>query len=248
MTDTPLFNQPSDPTQREPLDSSARPPEPDKMLIYSLGGWLIFLVVLSTWLLMSQWPVSSTPAEKFKQLSDTLISQIDRIQDSCNVKDKLASLKSTIQKTQTDSSLVHIKETLGDDRRYFWVVIAAGILGACAHALSSLFDFLGMRRFVESWKWWYMGLPVVGGIVALIFYMILRANLLSSAPDSNRYLITSLAFLTGMFTDKATTKLGEILGVLFTPKQDRSDKLTDNNKPEPKKATEAQDTDIPAVG
>ncbi len=105
-----------------------------------------------------------------------------------------------------------------------------GILGGATHGLSSLMDFRGQRRLFRSWSLWYFGRPILGGMVSLIFYLVVRAGLFSGSATSdsaNLYGIVAVSTLVGMFTDQATNKLGELFKTMFVTKgEERGGKLT----------------------
>ncbi len=52
----------------------------------------------------------------------------------------------------------------------------------------------------------------------------------SDASSVNLYGILALSALAGLFTDNATLKLKEVFDVVFNPKDERGDKLTDKIK------------------
>lgn len=104
------------------------------------------------------------------------------------------------------------------DRLLFRISLLCGILGACAHGMASLIQFRGERRLFRSWVMWYFILPPLGGLVAAIFLLLLRAGLLpgSVALDAlSPFGVGAVSALAGMFTDKATAKLAEVLETMF---------------------------------
>ncbi len=52
----------------------------------------------------------------------------------------------------------------------------------------------------------------------------------SDTANINLYGVMTLSILAGLFTDRATLKLKEVFDVLFKPKEDRADALTDEPK------------------
>jgi len=107
------------------------------------------------------------------------------------------------------------------------LVALAGFLGSLIHIASSFTNFVGADQYKNSWLMWYCVKQFTGAGLAVIFYFIFRAGLLSfNDPSSiNLYGLITLAALTGLFTDKATLKLEEVFAVIFKPKDARPDKL-----------------------
>ena len=94
--------------------------------------------------------------------------------------------------------------------------------------------YIGNRKFLVSWTWWYLSRPFVGAALALALYFVVRAGLLTSASSPqalNQFGVAMLAIMTGLFSKQATDKLEEVFTTLFKPgsgKGDaqRGDKLT----------------------
>ena len=47
------------------------------------------------------------------------------------------------------------------------------------HGLASLVNYVATKRYRHEWFLWYLGRPVIGGVIALMFYVIIRGGLLS---------------------------------------------------------------------
>lgn len=111
------------------------------------------------------------------------------------------------------------------------VAFLFGILGGATHGFASLMNFRGQRRLFKSWTLWYFGRPLLGGMMAVIFYVVVRAGLFSGAASSNYavnvYGVAAFSALAGLFTDAATEKLGEVFETIFATKGNgREGKLT----------------------
>jgi len=123
--------------------------------------------------------------------------------------------------------------------RFLVLVAVAGALGSFIHLATSFADYLGNRRFVKSWKWWYVLRPFIGSALAVIVYFVARGGLISGvagAGDLSPYGVTGIAGLTGMFSKQAADKVREVFENLFqTDKSLRADPLnpqpTDPSKP-----------------
>lgn len=126
--------------------------------------------------------------------------------------------------SEEDSSLIgnlHINTIL------FLLVAIAGFLGSMIHLATSFTNYIGAGQFKRSWILWYLVKPFTATAVALVFYLVLKAGLLSFDGGSgiNPYGLVIMAALAGLFTDKATIKLEEIFTTLFKPRDERPDKL-----------------------
>jgi hypothetical protein len=109
------------------------------------------------------------------------------------------------------------------------MVLCAGGLGSLLHAIKSLTDFLGNRNAISSWFWWYISRPFLGATMALIFYAVLRGGFLTGTPADvnvvNPFGAIAVAALVGMFSDKASQKLGEVFDTLFKAEDRRGGRL-----------------------
>jgi hypothetical protein len=109
------------------------------------------------------------------------------------------------------------------------LAMLAGALGSMVHAVKSLADFIGNRKAVASWFWWYITRPFLGAAMALIFYAVLRGGFLAGSPADagvvNHFGVVAIGALVGMFADKASQKLADLFETLFTARDNRSDKL-----------------------
>ncbi len=125
---------------------------------------------------------------------------------------------------------------LAMETRFLMIVVLAGALGSYIHLATSFADFLGNRRLLLSWGWWYVLRPFIGVALALILYFVMRAGLVTGTSDAktlNVYGIAAIAGMTGMFAKQATDKLREVFENLFRTQipPDRADKLDDKNPP-----------------
>jgi len=124
---------------------------------------------------------------------------------------------------------------LDKDRSLFMLVLIMGALGSWLHAVSSYLDFIGNRNFVTSWVPWYLMRPILGAILAVVFYLVLRAGLFPNDVKGieavNPFSIAALAGLVGLFTQRATKKLGDVFDALFPTAQKDKDPLSNKILP-----------------
>lgn len=114
------------------------------------------------------------------------------------------------------------------------LVALCGFFGNMIFLSSSFTTFVANKRFDRSWLLWYCVKPFTASALAMGVYFAIRGGLLnldSNGNNINLYGTLTLAFLTGLFTDRATEKLKELVDVLFRPKEKRPDSL-DSNDPE----------------
>jgi hypothetical protein len=107
----------------------------------------------------------------------------------------------------------------------FLMIVCAGALGGCLHAMRSLADFVGARQLKQSWVLYYILLPFTSSTIALVFYLTIRAGFYSpeSATTDRAALLLGLAALVGLFSEAAMEKLKKIAEGLFTSPPPRPD-------------------------
>ena len=108
--------------------------------------------------------------------------------------------------------------SLTADTVLFLLVVVFGALGAYVHAATSFADFVGNRRFVGSWTWWYFLRLPIGATLALLLYVALRAGFFTAGTEAeavNPYGVAALAGLSGLFSKQATDKLREVFTTMF---------------------------------
>jgi hypothetical protein len=132
-----------------------------------------------------------------------------------------ALLKIWPEKPPVESATFLGRWTFGitPERRYIAVVVIVGALGSFIHLATSFADFVGNRRLVRSWMWWYLLRPFIGIALALLFYFAFRGGLMtasSSATDLSVFGIAAMSGLAGMFSKQVTDKLREICDTAFT--------------------------------
>jgi hypothetical protein len=113
--------------------------------------------------------------------------------------------------------------------RLLLIVALAGALGAYVHAAQSFVTFVGNRRIVTSWIWWYLLRPFIGMALAEVFYLVVRGGFFASTAQTqavNVFGVAALAGMAGMFSKEATDKLHEAFKTLFQLKKEvaRTDK------------------------
>lgn len=93
-----------------------------------------------------------------------------------------------------------------------WLIAGiSGMLGAFLHACVSFADFVGNRRLVSSWGWWYLMRGPVGAALGMLFYASLRSSTMQIAgiEHLNPYTVVSLCGLAGLSSKQAINFLQE---------------------------------------
>ena len=104
------------------------------------------------------------------------------------------------------------------DQRLFMITGMAGALGATLHATRSFYKYVGHRDLKTSWIAMYFQLPFVGAFLAIAFYLVVRAGLVTTqaASDSaSPYGFAAVAVLVGLFSEQAMTKLKRVGEAVF---------------------------------
>lgn len=171
-------------------------------------------------------------------VTDNAKSALDSLADGANIlyrdlhglREELSALRDGVQQIHTAKFRLFIgigqEMTLSKEEILFLIVVLLGALGSWLHATSSFLHFTGNRTFVTSWTVWYIMRPIMGAILALIFYVVIRAGFFPSntmdVSEINIYSIAATAGLVGLFTQRATKKLADVFDAIFpTSKMDK---------------------------
>lgn len=120
--------------------------------------------------------------------------------------------------------------TLTRDQQFFAVVALAGVIGSMLHGLRSLSTYIGERYLFRSWIPYYLLLPLIGGLLSTIVYLVLRAGLLPGATGNSQpdpYGVTAIGALVGLFSAQTAEKLKAVFETLFTKTEPGSQSVTD---------------------
>jgi hypothetical protein len=155
--------------------------------------------------------------------------------DSAELKkltDSLATAERTVQKSTAGphSECNKAYKSIHLNTILLILVATMGFLGNMIHVASSFTSFIGNGTFEKRWILWYFVKPFTAAGLAVIVYFVIRAGFLGSGSDPasiNLYGILAMSALAGLFTDNAALKLKEVFDVVFKPKDERGDKLTD---------------------
>jgi hypothetical protein len=113
------------------------------------------------------------------------------------------------------------------------VVLLAGALGGLLHTLRSLYWYVGNRRLVWSWALMYLLLPLIGGMMALVFYLVIRGGFFSpsaTVDDTSPFGFAAWSVLVGIFTREAAEKLKQVFETLLTKAEKGKDHVAASPK------------------
>lgn len=103
--------------------------------------------------------------------------------------------------------------------RLFITVALAGLLGSLVHVLRSLYWYIGNRVLTRSWVPKYILIPIVGSVLSVAFYLVIRGGFFSGGPNvdqTNPYGFMALGVLIGMFSEQAVLKLKDVAETLLS--------------------------------
>jgi len=108
--------------------------------------------------------------------------------------------------------------TLTTNSALFLIVMFCGSLGSLLHALRSFYWYTGNRKLIWSWASMYILLPFSGGLLAIVFYLIVRGGFMpqQNLGSANTFAFAALGALVGLFSEEATLKLKQVAATVFT--------------------------------
>ena len=119
------------------------------------------------------------------------------------------------------------KLTISEDIRYIMIVAVMGALGGLAFSARSYAYFVGEKKFKISYTCWYILRPVIGSILAVIFYFAFRAaffSLSASTQDLNLFGIATLGGIVGLFSAETIKKLDDLFKRILPSKRERTER------------------------
>ena len=124
-----------------------------------------------------------------------------------------------LQAGQTsETSFLLWKLTLTAEAHLILLVILASAIGTQAHALRSLYWYVGNRNLRYSWMMRYILMPFAGIALGLVFYFVIRGGFFaagSSVDALSPFGFVAMAVLVGMFTDEAAERLKKVATSIF---------------------------------
>jgi hypothetical protein len=109
-------------------------------------------------------------------------------------------------------------------------MFAAGVGSVIATILGYLEHASEKKDFERAYAPWYVGRPLMGLLLGLVFYFLLRGGLLvvtqtsTETKDLNAAGLAGVGSLVGLFSKQAIEKLQEVFDTLFSNKKNTSQK------------------------
>ena len=130
------------------------------------------------------------------------------------------------------------------DARLLLVAMLAGLLGALVHVTTSFATYLGNQAFYRSWITWFALRPVIGMILGLLFYLIVRAGLFTStgANAVNPFGVAAISGLAGLFSKQTVDKLKDVFEHTFPVHKGGDEDRRDSLKSDTPVGTDASST------
>jgi hypothetical protein len=121
-------------------------------------------------------------------------------------------------------------------------MFGAGVGSAITTILGYLEHASEKKDFERAYAPWYVGRPLMGVLLGLVFYFLLRGGLLAVMPsskgDARDLSVAGLAgvgALVGLFSKNAIEKLREVFDTLFSTKKGTEQSILDRLPPDLKK-------------
>lgn len=130
----------------------------------------------------------------------------------------------------TSHRFLGFSASLSLDDNLLVLAVLAGALGAVLHSVRSIAWYVGQRNLERTWTLYYLTLPVVGAMLVLLVYLLIRGGLISSgsAASVNPYGIAAIAALVGLFSQQAAQMLMQVFTTIFA----KAPKGKDTSPPE----------------
>jgi hypothetical protein len=125
----------------------------------------------------------------------------------------LEPVKAATVAASADGGAPPVEKPFAPGEQILVLVVLAGALGGVLHGLTSLAAHSGAGRLDRRWWVFYVARPVVGGGLALVVALVLRAGLLgvSVTEDvSGRRVLLAWGALAGLFSSPALKKLKDV--------------------------------------
>lgn len=207
--------------------------------------YYLIIIVFSIYLIFDYWNPTHIPSSESGIFQNTTTVPVDNltgnrnstIEETITTNDtmKITKKKEINFDPRTNTSKVIQSETvdiLNDIQhninwnnskihREFQLILLSlffGLIGSTMHGLASLVNYVATKRYRHDWFLWYLGRPVIGGVVALMFYVIIRGGILSinaQPADLNYFGIAAISAIAGLVATEGTKKLRDIFVTLF---------------------------------
>jgi len=116
-------------------------------------------------------------------------------------------------------------DACGDLRNLLVTMFAAGIGAMITTILGYLDHASTAKDFDEAFVPWYVARPLIGMLLGIVFYFVIKGGLLATVGSQNAseidvYGLGAFAALVGLFSKQAVEKLRDVFGTLFITQSD----------------------------
>jgi hypothetical protein len=212
-----------------------RPSTPgDWRKVKSLGWFLFVVPLIIVFLIYVLWPTIAEPRADVSQKGKSAPSQqVQKTTDTTGTSqagnpDDSSSPGETGQEQNLKKEVKWSKKMnifgweISFQLRMIILVFLCGALGSYIHMATSFTYHIGFNTFDMDWLWWYWLRMPIGGVLALIFSLLIQGGVfaaLAAGSESQPVTLIGLAALVGMFSRQATEKLREVFDVVFKTKE-----------------------------
>ncbi len=193
-----------------------------------LGGvivitlYLVLASVADFYLIVKVWPPDPLPSP----IISSVVNPPATGQEATN--NQAGPIKWTISFIWCESDNRRAPCWISLSTSLFLIAILSGALGSLLLSLRSLYWYAGNRKLVWSWAVMYMLLPFSGAVIAMIFYIIIRAGFLPSSGTTptvpnTPYGFAAMGALVGLFSEEAVLKLKQVAETVFAKTQPGKD-------------------------
>ena len=119
----------------------------------------------------------------------------------------------SLQPKVTNSTTTFVTSPSTITREKYLVEVSAlfGVLGASTYGLASATVWIAHNKLERSWILWYVSHPLVGGALAIIFYLIIRGGVIQG--------------ITFAISDFAIAAVSAIVGLITTPSNEKASRF-----------------------
>jgi len=211
-----------------PEDTAREGPGRIRVGPFGVVAMTVYLAVLATLLvavLVAIWP-APTPNLTAPQNGGIVLAQDYW---SCSPAVQRRWAQDTTVRDPKCVSIAAGEFLIWDEQRLLLIVLICGALGALLHALRSLAMYVGNRELRRSWLAMYALLPFTGGILALVFYVIIRGGFFApntTVDVTSPFSFAAMSVMVGLFSQHALEKLKQVAESFFTRTEPARDSLT----------------------
>ncbi|KYK30979.1 MAG: hypothetical protein HXS48_00440 [Theionarchaea archaeon] len=112
-----------------------------------------------------------------------------------------------------------LKTNITEEMRFILIVAVMGALGGLVYSITLFAHYVGRKEFETSYGCWYVLRPLIGAILAVIFYLGFRGAFFTfsaGTQDLNVSGVAALGGIVGIFSQETMEKLRDVAENLFS--------------------------------